>query len=76
MSKDKEISATKHDSNESIKTSATLRAKGKAISRLCINIIKIFRMCKEARKNKEIHEKALNRSSLNAFRSCRIHKKA
>ena len=50
MSKDTEISVTKHDSNESIKTSATLRAKGKAISRLCINIIKIFRMCKKSKK--------------------------
>ena len=41
---------TKRQSDESIKTSPTLRAKGKAISRCIISIIKIFRLCKKNKK--------------------------
>ena len=41
---------TKRQSDESIQTSPTLRAKGKAISRFFISIIKICRMCKKNKK--------------------------
>lgn len=44
------LAATKRQSDESIKTSPTLRAKGKAISRCIISIIKIFRLCKKNKK--------------------------
>ena len=43
-------SPTKRDSDESIRTSPTLRAKGKAISRCFISIIKLFRLCKKSKK--------------------------
>jgi len=48
-----EIQATKRDSDESIKTSPTLRAKGKAISRCFISLVKIFRMCTKRKKKQE-----------------------
>ena len=48
-----EIQATKRDSDESIKTSPTLRAKGKAISRCFISIVKLFRMCTKRKKGQD-----------------------
>ena len=41
----------KRDSDESIQTTPTLRAKGKAISRCFINIVKLFRLCRKRKKD-------------------------
>ena len=43
----------KRDSDETIKTSPTLRAKGRAISRCFISIVKLFRMCTKRKKKQE-----------------------
>jgi hypothetical protein len=39
------VKTEKHDSSESIRTTATMRAKAKAITRCLISMMKIFRLC-------------------------------
>ena len=45
--------------NDTIRTSKTLREKGEVVGRCVINMIKCFRMCKNKKKHSEDKEQTL-----------------